>query len=210
MSGTEGAVTRLRFTRSGGVVVEVDGEVLGEVDPVYFHHSRGDILTADEIEAVRLLARRFDARMKAARSLAVQNCTERGLVTRLRKKGVDAEAAGEAARYYAGRGYIDDAEFAKSKAIELHSRKNYGRRRIGAELSRLGVPEEIAKAAIDELPPDSEAIARAFSRRRMGDLSDRKERARQWRYFSAQGFSAEDIRTALAGGDDFEEEYFDD
>jgi SOS response regulatory protein OraA/RecX len=97
-----------------------------------------------------------------------------------------------------------------SKANELHCRKNYGRRRIWAELSRLGVPEEVAKDALSELPPDREAIERALSRRRMGDLSDRKERAKQWRFFAAQGFSAEDIRAALAGGDDFEEEYFDD
>ncbi|HWP79479.1 MAG TPA: regulatory protein RecX [Candidatus Acidoferrum sp.] len=213
MSGNEGAsglVTRLKFTRSGGVVVEVDGEVIGEVDPAEFSRSRGDMLTADEIEAVRLLARRFDAHMKAARSLARQSSSERGLVTRLRKKGVDPTAAAEAARYYAGRGYIDDMAFAKNKADELHSRKNYGRRRIAAELARLGVPQEAAKAALEALPPDSEAIARAVARHRMGDLSDRNERARQWRHFSAQGFAAEDIRAALAGGDDFEEEYFDD
>ncbi len=213
MSGNEkasGLVTRLKFTPAGGVVVEIDGVVLGEIDPIDFPYRRGDILTIDELEAVRNLARRFDAHMKAARSLAVQNSTERGLVTRLRKKGVDPETAGEAVRYFVERGYIDDAEFARSKAAELHLRKNYGRRRISGELMRLGVSAETAKAVLEELPPDSEAIARALSRRRMGDLADRKERARQWRHFAAQGFSAEDIRAALSGEDDFGEEYSDD
>ena len=200
-------VTALKF-KPVGVQVEIDGEIIGILDMAEFHHLKGDKLTDSQLEAVCDNARRFGARLKAARSLSAQSYTEKGLVQKLRQKGIDGDAAKEAAEYYTTRGYINDDDFAKNKAVALHSRKNYGRRRIYSELLSLGVTADTAKAVLDGLPPDREALDRALIRRKVGDLTDRKEKERQYRHFMGQGFSGEDIRSALKG--DIEEEYYDD
>ena len=64
-------------------------------------------------------------------------------------------------------GYVDDARFAKTKALSAAEYKHHGRRRALAELSRSGVAHDIAERALDEVysKSDSLAVARELAKK---------------------------------------------
>ena len=62
-------------------------------------------------------------------------------------------------------GYIDDARFAKTKAMSAAQYKHHGRRRAFMELLRTGVKGDVADKALDEVyaASDSTAVARELA-----------------------------------------------
>ena len=200
-------VTGLRYTRQGSLKVELNGEYIGEVDPLVFEFSVGDELSKEEADAARDLARRFSAQKKALGSLAVTSYSKAGLKRKLIQKGVEPQIADESVEYFSAKGYIDDNEYAKNKAAVMHSRKNFGRRRIRFELMKLGVGGDTVDQVIESLPPDIEALRRILSDFDKDKLIDRAEMNRFWQRSMRQGFYSDDIREALSEVSD--EDYYD-
>ncbi len=58
-------------------------------------------------------------------------------------------------------GYIDDARFAKSKALSAAQHKHHGKRRAMMELMRSGVKGDVAKVALDEVYDATDPVAEA-------------------------------------------------
>ena len=56
-------------------------------------------------------------------------------------------------------GYVDDARFAKIKALSAAERKHHGRRRAFMELRKAGVSGEMAERALDDVYETSDSVA---------------------------------------------------
>jgi regulatory protein len=84
----------------------------------------------------------------------------------LRKKLVRREYGGQVIDSVlddlARMGYLDDARFAKTRALSAAEHKHHGRRRAYMELIKAGVTKDVADAALDEVYDDkSDTLAAA-------------------------------------------------
>jgi regulatory protein len=68
--------------------------------------------------------------------------------------------------------YLDDARFAKSKALSAAEHKHHGRRRAFVELLKAGVKRDVADAALDDVydQSDSTAAARLLAEKKAPSL----------------------------------------
>jgi regulatory protein len=104
--------------------------------------------------------------------------------------------------------YVDDARFARAKAVSVAQGKHYGKRRAYAELMRAGVKVDIARAALDEVydATDPVAEARALAERqaaRLSRLEPMVARRRLVGMLQRRGFDYEAIKPvvdAVLGG----------
>lgn len=69
-------------------------------------------------------------------------------------------------------GYLDDARFARTKALSAAEHKHHGRRRAFMELIKAGVKRDVADAALDDVydKNDSLAAARQLAERKAASL----------------------------------------
>src|SRR5690349_12103789 len=69
-------------------------------------------------------------------------------------------------------GYLDDARFAKTRAMSAAEHKHHGRRRAFMELIKAGVKKDVADAALDDVydKNDSLAAARQLAERKAASL----------------------------------------
>jgi regulatory protein len=89
---------------------------------------------------------------------------------RLVRRGATAEVAAAAIADLVGRGYLDDAAFAR-RWVETRAGRGYGRARLRAELTLRGVARPLIDAALAELDPEASLErARAVARRRLPAL----------------------------------------
>ena len=149
----------------------------------------GDLLSAALSYAAELRAMAYLARAEQCRS---------GLTAKLAKKGHDGLHAGRALDYLEGKGYLDDRRFAgawlRSRALD-HAE---GRLRLGAELAARGIGRDDAAAALDEFfseNDEGELCRRALER----SMRTCRDRDRLFRSLLRKGFTAAEIRGALAG-----------
>jgi regulatory protein len=68
------------------------------------------------------------------------------------------------------KGYLDDAALAEQVVHAGITRKRQGRRAIGGELSRRGIPRSVADAALASLPDDDDDRALEFARTKARSL----------------------------------------
>jgi regulatory protein len=69
-------------------------------------------------------------------------------------------------------GYLDDARFAKTKAMSAAEHKHHGRRRAFVELLKAGVKKDVADAALNDVyqKTDSTAAARLLAEKKAASL----------------------------------------
>ena len=116
---------------------------------------------------------------------------------KLARRGYPPEEVDEALVRLARHGYLDDRTAARDFAAARLAREPLGRRRLAADLSRRGAPEEVVSEVLDELLPDDdraaarEAAATWLSRRR------NPNKPALARYLERRGFSPAAIWGAL-------------
>jgi regulatory protein len=126
----------------------------------------------------------------ALRLLAMKDCSEQQLETKLRDKLVgDAEILAAVERLKAD-GYLDNARFAASKTRSLTGRGK-GPRFISGQLKQAGVSQDDSQAAAvdadtDWLDQAKQALMRKF---RDEPIADKKDWARRARFLLARGFT---------------------
>ena len=138
--------------------------------------------------ALRLLASREHSRAELERKLQAHETAP----------GELAQALDE----LQAKGFINEARVVQSV---VHRRaERLGTQRVRAELNAKGLPAELVAEAVDELRATEEARAREVWRRKFGQpAADPHERARQMRFLTTRGFSADAIRRVVTGaGDD--------
>jgi len=93
------------------------------------------------------------------------------LADRLAAKGVPADLGERLLDRFTEVGLVDDARFAEGWVHGRQQAKGLARRALAAELRRKGVDDEVAREALDTLPPEAEVeAARHLVRRRMRSL----------------------------------------
>jgi regulatory protein len=99
-------------------------------------------------------------------------------------------------------GYLDDARFARTKALSAAEHKKHGRRRAMVELLKSGVKEDVARGALDQVydSHDSLAVARELARKqapRLRKLDPQVARRRLVGMLQRRGFEYDDIRPVI-------------
>ncbi|MCA1672515.1 MAG: recombination regulator RecX, partial [Actinobacteria bacterium] len=109
----------------------------------------------------------------AARTICLRLLTARPrsraeLATALRRTGVPDDVADAALDRLGDVGLVDDAAFAELTVHSGHTYRGLGRRALGAELRKRGVPDEIARDAVAAMEPaDEERRARELVQRKL-------------------------------------------
>lgn len=140
---------------------------------------------------------------KALRLLAVRDRSEAELRERLRQSGFPEERIAAVLARCREQGYLDDARFARSRALSLMQSGRAVGSRLLADLSRRGIPPEAAREAVEETARevDPEELARELRRRRFPGFdyarAEERERRRAVNFFLRRGFSLELILSIL-------------
>jgi len=141
----------------------------------------------------------FDDAMKYLKSrLHSRAEVRRKLVRREHPEATIDEVLSELARM----GYLDDARFAKTKALAAAEHKHHGRRRAFVELLKAGVKRDVADAALDDVyeQTDSLAAARMLAEKKVGSLKKLEPmvaRRRLAGMLQRRGFDYETIKPVI-------------
>lgn len=140
----------------------------------------------------------YKARSVALRLLARREHSRQELALKLRQRMLESSVISMVLDDYEGKGWLDDSRFADIYArqrIEL----GYGPLKVLAELQQRGIHQ--SPSCLDELSDaDWTRNARLLREKRFGfaDLRDDwNEKARQARFFTRRGFTANQIERAL-------------
>ena len=110
------------------------------------------------------------ARLVAAELLSRRAWTEGELTRRLVRRGATADVAAAVVDDLRGRGYVDDATFARH-FVETRAARGYGPARIAADLRARGVAAALISAALADVDAGAQLErARAIARRRLPAL----------------------------------------
>ena len=133
------------------------------------------------------------ARLAAADLLSRRAWTQVELTRRLVRRGAPPDVADAVVADLRGRGYVDDAAFARH-FVETRAARGYGTARLAADLRARGIAPALVTAALSGL--DSEAQldrARAAARRRLpalGRAAPERAAGRLRDHLLRRGFSA--------------------
>jgi regulatory protein len=110
------------------------------------------------------------ARLAAGDLLSRRAWSQAELTRRLIRRGAPPEVAAAVVTDLAGRGYLDDAAYARH-FVETRAARGYGAARLSAELHARGVPPALITAALAALDGETQlARARALAERRLPAL----------------------------------------
>lgn len=207
-------ITAVKETKRGRLALFVDGKFAFSLDPETF--ADADLHEEDEIESFRLeeLRRQSDTRKAVDRALdilALRDHAAGELYQKLCRK-FDPHSAAAAVAKAEELGLLNDADFARRRAVEL-MRKRKSRREVEQDLAAKGIDRDTAAQVLEELyapedGPDPEvAAACALVQRQYARKLAEGKRPQVMAALARRGFSYAVIRTALeandAGEDDF-------
>jgi SOS response regulatory protein OraA/RecX len=159
----------------------------------------GDPFGEEEVEALTFAAKLIPAKEKAYQYLGYGDLSRKKLMEKLTRFGIEPPVAQAACDLMEEQGFVNDERLAHRLAVRFAETKRWGPRRILPELLQRGIPADLAKEAVAELPVDyTESVAYYLQTKyRTGNLADRKERQRVTQGLMRLGFDYEDIRSAL-------------
>ena len=119
-----------------------------------------------------------------------------------KKEFTDAELISGVIEDLQSEGLLSDERFTEA-FVRYRKNNGYGPMRIQSELRERGVNEKIQATYLDFADPHwREQVMQVRCKRFGADLpGDYKERARQARFLQYRGFTTDQIKQALAGGD---------
>ena len=137
--------------------------------------------------------------------LAARDFGPAELRAKLISRGFEAAAAQAAIEELKARGALNEARYAQNY-VTWHAGRGQGPVRIGADLRRHGIPEDLIESALAE-GADWPALARKLCRAKFGPAtpSSWREKARQMRFLQYRGFSSDHIRAATGADPDWTE-----
>lgn len=137
------------------------------------------------------------AKERAVRIVSAASVTKNELQRRLVQKGETEEHAEEAVAWLSELHLLDDRQTA-AQIVRSGAARGYGAARIRQMLYEKRVPKELWDEALEQLPPQDDAIDLFLQRRFRGKTPDRAEIKRATDALLRRGHSWEDIRRALS------------
>ena len=149
------------------------------------------------MDSVREACGAASAKERAVRIVSAASVTKKELRHRLVQKGETEEHADEAVKWLSELHLLDDRQTA-AQIVRNGAARGYGAARIRQMLYEKRVPRELWDEALEQLPPQDDAIDLFLQRRFRGKTPDRAEIKRATDALLRRGHSWEDIRRALS------------
>ena len=174
--------------------ISVDGEFWAELDAAVAVERglvEGAALSCEELDTARVAGERPLAMGRAFNLLGYRARSEAEIRDRLTRYGYVGETIEVVVLRLKELGYIDDAEFARTKAREKARR--YGPRRVSVELRNSGVGEALAREVVEEEFAGRSELgeARSAAARRYNERGSDAEARRVYGFLVRRGYSAE-------------------
>ena len=192
-------VTALRPTRHRGrLSVHVDGEFLAAVSEAFVARQQlfeGRELSSDELAALVAAAARDQALADAYRLLGHRARSRSELRSRLLAKGHTGDVVDLTLERLGGEGLVDDQAVAAAFVADKRRLAGWGNDRIARELARLGVADDIVRAALPETGDDVddgelERARAALERRGRPSAPLDRARKRAFDFLVRRGYSS--------------------
>lgn len=156
---------------------------------------------------------RAELRVDLLRYLEARERTRRDLVAYLERRGHDAAAVAQEVQAAEAAGWIDDRRYAEMFLRDRRRLRPESGAAVLRELRRRGVPEEVARSALDSLDPpwDEREVAAAAVARRWERWPSEERRRKAAAFLRRRGFaggivwSVLDELEARARGQDLED-----
>jgi regulatory protein len=174
--------------------ISVDGEFWAELDAAVAVERglvEGAALSCEELARARVAGERPLAMDRALNLLGYRARSEAEIRDRLKRYGYVEETIEVVVLRLKELGYLDDAEFARTKAREKARR--YGPRRVSVELRKSGVGEALAREVVEEEFAGRSELgeARSAAARRYNERGSDAEARRVYGFLVRRGYSAE-------------------
>jgi len=148
------------------------------------------------MESVLATAAEASTKERAVRIIAATPVTQRELYHRLVQKGESEENAQKAIDWLLELRLLDDRAVACS-VVRSGIAKGYGEARIKQMLFEKRVPKELWQEALEQIPPQDDAIDSFLQKRFRGKIPDRAECRRATDALLRRGHRWSDIKSAL-------------
>lgn len=203
-------ITAIEPRRRGFSQLYIDGEAAVRVDTETLLR-RGIKLGAEiDDEALHALLEDSAARRaheKALNLLEHRAHSRKELENKIVRAEFDRGAAKRAAEHMEALGLVDDAEYARTLARELFTRRKFGARRVRQELRLKGISDEIILEVLDEFGTDADETReniRAFLEKKYPDAwEDEKAKRRAIAALQRYGYGFDDIFAVLRTEEDY-------
>ena len=159
-------------------------------------------LSAQQIEAIQRGEVRQECFDQAMKFLTMRLHSRSELSKKLMRREYGDAIIEEVLNDLTRLGYVDDARFAKTKALSAAQHKQHGRRRAWAELLKAGVSGDVAGRAVEDVyeATDTLGIARQLAIKldpRLRRLDPLVAKRRLVGMLQRRGFNYEDIRPVI-------------
>ena len=138
----------------------------------------------------------LDVENCAVRIITHRDHTRAELTQKLKKRDFDAAFIARVLETFEGRGWINDAEFARHQA-EILLERGWGPLQIGKKLRKHGVPGDLARSATEALDIDWVVACRARMEAKFGDEGETEAREKAVRHLRQRGFWESTIRRVI-------------
>jgi regulatory protein len=155
----------------------------------------GQELTGSELKQLKKTAGLDKAYGQALRYVALRPRSEWELNDYLRRKEVDPDAARQVTQRLRANGLLDDTAFAQAWVANRRLLKSTSKRRLHMELKQKRVPEEIIGAVLQDDATDERQVLKDLIAKKRVRYPDQQKLIQ---YLARQGFSYDDIKSALA------------
>ena len=166
-------------------------------------------LSDEEMNKLRVAAGAMSAKMRAVRIVAASAVSKGDLERRLVQKGEKPEDAKRAVLWMSEMDLVDDEKTAR-QIVQKCIHKGYGISRAKQMLYEKRVPKEYWDAALEEYPPQTDAIV-SFLKTKLKNSADPEEIRKVFDALIRRGHSYGEIRKAFSmlslDNDEFPEEY---
>lgn len=149
------------------------------------------------MDAIKETCGAASAKERAVRIVSAASVTKNELRHRLVQKGETEEHAEQAVAWLSELHLLDDRQTA-AQIVRSGAARGYGAARIRQMLYEKRVPKELWDEALEQLPPQDDAIDAFLRRRFSGKTPDRVQIKRATDALLRRGHSWEDIRRALS------------
>ena len=166
----------------------------------------GKELTDDELQSLKKAAGEMSAKMRAVRIVSASGVTKGDLERRLVQKGENKQDAHQAVAWLDELDILDDSKVAQ-QVVQKCISKGYGLSRAKQALYEKRVPKEYWEDALADYPDQTEKIIE-FIQNRLEDSRDEKQLRRVIDALLRRGHSYQEIRKALNGFVDFQEDSY--
>lgn len=166
------------------------------------YYQKGLDIPEDEFANLKTQSEKHLCIQRALMIIGRSPQSEKLLTDKLKKKKLFSDSAiNEAVGYLAGKGYVNDEDFARRYVNTLVRRKSVGKRRILSELIKKGISKQIAAAVIKELNLEEDDLEKvtALALKKAESIKQKdKVKEKVWRFLLSRGYSDGAIRKALA------------